>query len=271
MAGFPIVSLGSLVGTYDACEVLIPQFEIDEYYQGDEDKAQQSYKDRYPLANSNNYLTTFSVLPNNLNSTTGTQTTWKKSNGFYNLNDFYSELKQMLSIKSIRIDAFYVIDILDYFFVFGSTASVSSVKNSYVNLPNTTVLGNSFRLNYSLIMENMYFNFPKIKSIGNYFLCNKNSISRIYFNIENLEQLSIVGPEKGVFRGCEGTIKIYSTSDTTTLFGKLLEVKDNHETTTATLIDSGTCTISFFDVRYWSKYENQTGLDVGLLEGSNLR
>ena len=35
MRGFPIVSLGSLVGTFDACEVLIPQFEVDEYYQGE--------------------------------------------------------------------------------------------------------------------------------------------------------------------------------------------------------------------------------------------
>ena len=261
MRGFPIVSLGSLVGTYDACEVLIPQFEIDEYYQGDGGEAQQSYRERYPVANSNNYLTTFSILPNNLDSTTGTQTTWKQSNGFYNVNDFYSEITQMLSIKLIRIDAFYVIDISDYFFVFGNTASVSSVENSYVNLPNTTVLGNSFRLNFSLVMENMYFNFPKIKFIGEYFLCNKNSISRIYFNIENLEQLNIVGPTKGVFRSCEGTIEIYSTSDTTTLMNKLLEVKDNSETTLVTLINSGTCTLSEFDLRYWDLWQNSSGSD----------
>ena len=65
MAGFPIVSLASLVGTYDACEVLIPQFEIDEYYMGDEAIGKQAWSGRYPTAMSAGYIKSINVYPNN--------------------------------------------------------------------------------------------------------------------------------------------------------------------------------------------------------------
>ena len=46
MRGFPIVSLASLVGSYYACEVLIPEFEVDQYFGG------YSSKERYIISTS---------------------------------------------------------------------------------------------------------------------------------------------------------------------------------------------------------------------------
>ena len=61
--------------------------------------------------------------------------------------------------------------------------------------------------------------------------------------------------------------------DIKTLVSKLNASVFNDETypSNVIFIEGQKCSFMDFDTRYWSKYENETGLDVGLLEGSNLR
>ena len=87
MAGFPIVSLGAITSSIDTyveytphnASIVIPQFEVDEYFNGNETLVINKYSGGYYLSN---YVESITIKPNNINASTGVQSIITGSNGF---------------------------------------------------------------------------------------------------------------------------------------------------------------------------------------------
>ena len=264
MRGFPIVGLGSLVGSYDACKVLMPQFEVDQYFEGDEERAIQIYKERYPTAVSNNYIKSYTVYPNNLELSEGTQSTVNYSFGFTFLisSDYYGIFNKLNNISLYRVDSFYTTTLFNAFmnrpnltFLYTNYISV------HVNLPNILHLGHGSAFNSGSKVKNVFINSPKAQDIGNHFLHYNTTITDLYMNTPNITQSTgsnmLLNTNKGETKG------IYLHSLTTSDINRLYSLIDSQkDTTSATNLYKGTtCTYSDFDVRYWSEEQNNAGSD----------
>ncbi len=255
MRGFPIVSLGSLVGTYDACEVLIPQFEVEEYFEGDEERVIQIYKERYPTAVSNNYIKSYTVNPNNLELSEGTQSTVNYSYGFRyeTIASFYGIFNKLNNISLYRVDSFYTTLFNCFMVKTGLFLSYTNYISVYVNLPNIINIGTNSGISSASKVKNVFINSPKANDIGDYFLLYNTTITDLYMNAPNITQ--ITGERLLVQTGVGETTGIYLHSLTTSDINRLYTlINNNRYTLTATNLYKGTtCTYSDFDVRYWSE------------------
>ena len=261
MAGFPIVSLASLVGTYDACEVLIPQFEIDEYYMGDEAIGKQAWSGRYPTAMSAGYIKSINVYPNNINSTTGVASVITTSQGFLHFENYYSpNLELLMNVNNLRVDAFYNIFFGWPFFGFGQASNnVNVIENLYINSPNVVQIDNGMDLNISLYINNIYFNFPKVKTIGTLLSWNRYTKTLNFNYSSNL--LESVGLNSFVFWDYQETI-INTTfnGNVVELFGKL-KTSQSAESYVVLKCGVNDLPLSEFDIRYWDIWQNSSGSD----------
>ena len=269
MAGFPIVSLGSLVGiSYSNCNVLMPQFEVDQYYQGDEERAIQTYKDRYSNAVIAGYIKNYTVYPNNLQLSEGAQSSVGYSYGFYfynNISDYYGLSFKFNSISTYRVDSFYGTKLADwdyYCFMLNAlqTFTYSNYVSIYINLPNIDDLENGSGFSSRSKVKNVFINSPKAKDIGNQFLRWNTTITDLYMNVPNIAQ--ITGSDMLQETNGGETKGIYLHSLTSSDINRLYTLIYYKRSSTSTNLYKGTtCTYTDFDVRYWSEEQNSTGSD----------
>ncbi len=268
MRGFPIVSLGSLVGSYNACEVLIPQFEVDQYFEGDEDKTIQCYKKRYPTVVSKDFIKSYTVNPNNLEMSEGAQSTVNPSYGFYFQTEaeYYGIQNKLENISLYRVDSFYVTalysDGLTNFMINNlRTFAYINYVSIYVNLPNITKLGIQNSFSSGSKVNEVFINSPKANDIGNLFLRYNTTITDLYMNTPNITEITgsylLYGTNKGETTG------IYLHSLTTSDINRLytLIYNNRYKLSATNLYKGTTCTYSDFDVRYWSEEQNNSGSD----------
>ena len=262
MRGFPIVSLGSLVGTQTNCNVLIPQFEVDQYFEGDEDKTIQCYKERYPTAVSNNYIKSYTVNPNNLELSEGAQSTVNNSFGFGFLPacDHYGIFNKFNNISLYRIDSFYITLFNSFMYKYEQTFSYTNYISVYVNLPNIINLGDANGFNSGSKVKSVFINSPKAQDIDIHFLIWNTTINDLYMNTPNITEITgtnlLARTNKGETTG------IYLHSLTTSDINRLYTLIYNKRASDATnLYKDTTCTYTDFDVRYWSEEQNNTGSD----------
>ena len=279
MRGFPIVSLGALLGGWSVCQLISPQFEYDEYYG---DKLHDLYynvyyKDAFEL----NYLKSFEILPNNLNAIEGTSNYLLTfSIGFdgrlFNTTSspmvVYRNNEKFLNIKNIRIDSFYLTSIM-YSFFFNTNYDSYEVdnfnENIYINAPNLNEIENRFSLVTLGKVNNLYFNLPNIVKIGADYLTYDVVQNNFYMNMKKLNYV-----EKGNFGGYNNKERyIISTSlvENSRLFNIFSStLLGNNANNTSFIIPKSeiilvpgntTCTYTDFDVRYWSEEQNNTGSD----------
>ena len=267
MRGFPIVSLGSLVGTETNCNVLIPQFEVDQYFKGDAERAIQIYKERYPTAVSNNYIKSYTVNPNNLELSEGTQSTVNYSFGFYfhEVSNYYGIRNKLDSISLYRVDSFYGTTLSDcdyYSFMMNyySNYIYSNYVSIYVNLPNIINIGINSGFSSGSKVKEVYINSSKANDIADFLLRYNTTITDLYMNTPNITEIT---GHLLLFNTNNGeTTGIYLHSLTTSDINRLYTLIDNNRATTATnLYEGTTCTYTDFDVRYWSEEQNSSGSD----------
>ena len=264
MRGFPIVSLGSLVGTFDACKVLMPQFEVDEYFDSDVEANTEFYKQRYSLQVSYGWI---SEYPNNLDSTSGTMNSLASSSGINGYYNRYGEYKKVQKLKNIRVDSFYSLRIDSEFLAYGKAAqNETPIEELVINAPYVKYVGGYFNLNISKEINQIKLNLPKVEEIG-IFLRYERKVEDIYLNIN--ESVNFIGHIAQDWPIGETLIHVTDASQLSNIVNIFNTQK--HATCMTTFMPGEVCSLSDFDLRYWSTYENETGLDVGLLEGSNLR
>ena len=268
MRGFPIVSLGSLVGSRSKCMVLMPQFEVDQYYQGDEEQTIQTYKERYPTAVSSGWIKSYTVNPNNLEMTEGTQSTVSLSYGFYLNNGLgYYEIRNKLeNISLYRVDSFYVTTLYQYGLISfmtktSKTFAYSNYVSIYINLPSILEIGYNNGFSSGSKVNEVFINSPKTQDVYDNFLFNNTTITDLYMNAPNITEITGTNLLLSTNRG--ETTGIYLHSLTTSDINRLYTlIYNNRYTSSATNLYKGTtCTYSDFDIRYWSEEQNSTGSD----------
>ena len=246
----------------------MPEFEVDQYFEGDEERAIQIYKERYPTAVSNNYIKSYTMNPNNLELSEGTQSTVKGSFSFQlnsNVSDNYGIRNKLDNISIYRVDSFYVTtlsnnDSINFMFNTKTSFSYSNYVSIYVNLPNIINLGPRYSFSNQRRVKEVYINSPKANDIGDYFLEYNTTITDLYMNAPNITQITdsntLMSTNKGETTG------IYLHSLTTSDINRLYTLIYNKRASNATNLYKGTtCTYSDFDVRYWSEEQNNSGFD----------
>ena len=263
MRGFPIVSLGALLGGWIVCQLISPQFEIDEYYMGDEAIGKQAWSGRYPTAMSAGYIKNYTVNPNNLELSEGTQSSLGYSYGFdlYNNSIYFGIKNKLENISLYRIDSFYTTTLFNSFMnKYDQTFLYTNYISIYVNLPNILHLGHGSAFSSGSKVKNVFINSPKAQDIGPHFLANGTTITDLYMNAPNITQ--ITGSYMLAFTNKGETTGIYLHSLTTSDINRLYTLIYNKRAPDATnLYKDTTCTYSDFDVRYWSEEQNNTGSD----------
>ena len=266
MAGFPIVSLGSLVGSYEACEVLIPQFEIDEYYMRDETIGKQAWSGRYPTAVKNNYIKKYIVEPNNLKLSSGEMSSINYSGDFmYNENQSYSIVAKFNKIKFYRIDSFFVTSFEQYGFYWfmynwQNNSVYSDVVEIRINIPNIKDFGEAASFSSVSKSTKVYINAPNAVNTGLYFLRYNQKMRYLYLNTPSLSKSRGGTLIYSNTNNIGTTVRIYSTTEneTSRLYSLLNGSKGDYA---ATLYKGGTCSLSEFDIRYWDLWQNNAGSD----------
>ena len=118
MRGFPIVSLGAITTSVDTyveytpynATIVIPDFEVEEYFFGNKSAAFNKYKGGYYQSS---YVDSVEIKPNNLNLKVGSQSIINGSYGFlfndtqeWN-NHIYSNETKIENLEKYRIDSYY--------------------------------------------------------------------------------------------------------------------------------------------------------------------
>ena len=142
------------------------------------------------------------------------------------------------------------------------------MQKLYANLPNLVNIYSGFNLLVAKNMINIMLNMPKLLSCNSQFFYTSRNLANLYINAPRWISVS----EKNFFYDTNWNgkfVNIYGFSSENN--NKIINLFNKYKYSNVTFVNAGTCSIDVFDIRYWSKYENETGLDVGLLEGSNLR
>ena len=303
MRGFPIVSIGTMTsnatfadGVVNNSFIVAPQFELDEYFSGSKSNLDNYYRNKQ-YANFSANIESITVNPNNLDSITGEMSKTIASQGFRYFNS-YNIAEKSVNVQFTRIDCFYLTKVDLGFMALGApTKKTQIVKHTYVNLPNTLYIKVNFNLLLSTNMYNIYLNIPKCISIGNYLFHQHRIVNNLYFNVS--DSLTFGIDCCGFFTDYTMTVnstlnnvsslvqKLRNSMNNTGNYPSLVKFKVSSlvQKLRNSMNNTGnypslvkfkegkvvTDIVKTFDLRYWSKYENETGLDVGLLEGSNLR
>ena len=286
MAGFPIVSLGAITWDgnieqeqqhYNSAKMVVPQFACDEYYNSDDTLIEKAYREHYKNASDNNKIVSFTVEPNNIDVSNGEMSLVNYSIGFDLYStwaNFYGNANKLKKIESYRVDSFYIINIKNFFF-YGTKNK--GTENLYFNAPHLLIAENGFSLAIARNVEHVYLNIPKLEKIGTEFLSRERQIQNIHFNASSLTS---IGDNVMFLYYSEMNINISGTQQTDIQNQKIFNLLNEHiqdeegeggKPYVTLILSLETENLRDFDIRYWSKYENETGLDVGLLEGSNLR
>ena len=278
MRGFPIVSIGTMTSNSPYVNagvsnsfIVAPQFELDEYFSGNKTSLENYYRNKQYAEFSSN-IESITVNPSNLDSTTGEMSNTIASQGFRNFNS-YSIGEKSANVRFARLDCFYLKQVDSLLFALGApTTKTQVVEHTYVNLPNVLNINTNFNLQLSINMYNVYLNIPKCNSIGIYLFHQHRIINNLYFNA--LDSLTFGIDNCGSFT--DYTMTVNSTlNNVSTLVQKLRNSINNTGLYPSSVkFTEGkvvTDIAKTFDIRYWTAYENETGLDIGLLEGSNLR
>ena len=274
MRGFPIIGIARITSSTQTTPpkdsfMVIPKFVCDEYYLGNEAATINSYKNYYLDEVSLDYVKSVTIKENNINLTSGTQTSVTYSSGFsgtfYGTNGSYGIFAKLMQIRNIRIDSFYCSGVGYQFFAthVGLQNIINTLNNLYINMPNSLSDGSQFALNIpTMQIESISLNMPKHTLTNGLFLNNDTKTENLYLNLGNFNNM---GQNKNNFAAWNGNVNVYSlksSAETTRLIN--LFNSNKAPGCTATFINAGTCSLSEFDIRYWDLWQNTTGKDSGL-------
>ena len=265
MAGFPIISLSSLTGTYyDDCHIIMPEFEVEEFYSNKSELAIKSWQNRYLYAYQTNLIKSIDVLPNNLQSTNGITTNYDTSFGFTSShNNEYKNDEKYQNITNFRVDSFYVQNINRHFFEENRENYRSNITNIHMNLPNATSLSNWVNLS-SFYIDNLYINVPKLVGIGMYFLQVDKKMKNMYINVINTVTMGSDAFEDWT----NSPVNIYTTLgfDKSNELKSIFDIQKNdvgvgNGSNAVFVAKSETISIEDFDLRYLDLWQNESGSD----------
>ena len=187
------------------------------------------------------------------------------TNGQMGSSIYYSTGIKEFNITNIRFDGFYTKYIKDYLYYFlrNSSKTFEVVKNMYINLPNLLEISRDVDFYFQFDTTNIYLNVPKTLRMNNYTFAFERKLQNINLNAPLLRDIAY-----GQFRYMyPNVIKVNATENTivelTRLFTENVYIENG--TPLIPIFEEGVLlNLSAFDLRYWSKYENETGIDVGL-------
>ena len=261
MAGFPIVSIGrvttdeasyTIPDPYYNVHMICPQFVYDEYYSTN---TETIYRNKYSFLNSNGYIKSFTILPNN---PIGTSTLITFSRGFRFGNE-YGNMEKLRNINNLRLDSFYVIEIDHDFFWIDNQTNSNYVHDLIVNLPNIVFIGNAFDLMISNNIYRLCFNAPKLNTVNILFLSLDKGLQNIILNTPTSFLYNTVF--RNNFHLCKGTIVIYSSKNNVNDFVLQFTQSIHIDSSVSFIANNTIAEYNVFDVRYWSKEQNNSGSD----------
>ena len=280
MRGFPIVSLGAITSSVDTyvektphnATIVIPEFEVEEYFSGNKTSAINKYSGGYY---SSNYVESIAIKPNNINASTGDQSIITGSYGFSFddtqiwINNVYGVKTKVDKIEKYRIDSFYCTSFRHNFLWHSggqnSKNDYKKDKNIYINVPNLLMFGYHHTFSISLYTEKLYLNIPKIQDFSNCLFNSLNETLEIIFNLIFTNQ-----PMTNVGINAEGNYTISTTSLSNTnlvysaLFNNRCVPPDMYFFRGQMFLGRSNVPLSEFDIRYWDLWQNTTGKDSGL-------
>ena len=282
MRGFPIVSLGAITTSVDTyveytphnSAIVIPEFEVEEYFSGNKTSAINKYSGGYYQSS---YVDSVEIKPNNLNLKVGLQSIIYGSYGFL-FNDsqqwdnhIYSNETKIENLEKYRIDSYYCMSFESLFFWHADSNSslndINKNKTIFINVPNLQRFTMHHTFSISIFTEKIYLNIPKITDFGSYLFNSLSESIELNFNV-NLNSQSALAVGANV----KGNWTISST-----ILASASKIKDLLYENRAIFVTSpnlnfiGSMTVgrdnvplSEFDIRYWDLWQNTTGKDSGL-------
>ena len=258
MRGFPIISLPSLTGTYyNDCHIIIPEFEVKEYFISDEEVAKNNWLSKYSEANMMGYIKNLEVKPDNLKIVVGQMSKIVASDGFY-FSTPYGDIEKALSIKEMRVDSFYLYYLNHHFyqseFILGTR-----IDNLYFNLPNVITIQTGFNLSLYEGIDNIYLNIPRAILINNFNLDGPHKVETINLNYDR----NLLKMEAPSFSNWPLQITIINCTN----IGNIDEILNKYESSKnenalVTFVKgTGSLDLSEFDIRYWDIWQNESGTD----------
>ena len=279
MRGFPIVSLGAITTSVDTyveytphnATIVIPDFEVEEYFFGNKSAAINKYKGGYYQSS---YVDSVEIRPNNLSLKEGSQSIIYGSYGFlfddnelWN-NRIYSNETKIENLEKYRIDSYYCLSFESLFFwQSNSNSSLNDInknKTIFINVPNLQRFTIHHTFSISIFTEKIYLNIPKITDFGSYLFNSLSESIELNFNV-NLNSQSALAVGDNV----KGNWTISST-----ILASASKIRDFLYENRAIFVTqpdwsfNGSMTvgrddvsIEEFDIRYWDIWQNESGSD----------
>ena len=279
MRGFPIVSLGAITTSVDTfvsytphnATIVIPDFEVEEYFFGNKSAAFNKYKGGYYQSS---YVDSVEIKPNNLNLKVGSQSIINGSYGFL-FNDtqiwdnhIYSNETKIENLEKYRIDSYYCLSFEPLFFWHAdSNSSLNDINKNkiiFINVPNLQRFTKHHTFSISIFTEKLYLNIPKITDFGTHLFNQLDESIELNFNV-NLNSQSALAV--GVYAKGNWTISstiLASASKLRDLLyeNRLISVTEPNLNFTGTMtVGRDDVPLSEFDIRYWDIWQNNAGSD----------
>ena len=279
MRGFPIVSLGAITSSTDTffsvtphnATIVIPDFEVEEYFFGNKSVAFNKYKGGYYQSS---YVDSVEIKPNNLSLKVGSQSIISGSYGFL-FNDttpwdnhIYSNETKIENLEKYRIDSYYCLSFEPLFFwhspAQNSKNDYKKDKNIYINVPNLLMFGYHHTFSISLYTEKLYLNIPKLTDFSSQLFNSLDESIELNFNVNLNSQSALL---VGSYAKGNWTISSTILASASKIKDLLYENRAIFVTeSTANFIGSMTVgrnnvPLSEFDLRYWDLWQNESGSD----------
>ena len=279
MRGFPIVSLGAITSSTDTfvpytpnnATIVIPDFEVEEYFFGNKSAAFDKYKGGYY---QRSYVDSVEIKPNNLNLKVGSQSIITGSFGFlFNEteiwdNHIYSNETKIENLEKYRIDSYYCMSFEPLFFWQCNTNSslndINKNKTIFINVPNLQRFTKHHTFSISIFTEKLYLNIPKITDFGLNLFNQLDESIELNFNVNLNSQSALL---VGVYAKGNWTISSTILASASKIKDLLYEnrhlsvTKPNTNFTGSMTVGRDDVSLEEFDIRYWDLWQNESGSD----------
>ena len=279
MRGFPIVSLGAITSSTDTfvsytpnnATIVIPDFEVEEYFFGNKSAAFDKYKGGYY---QRSYVDSVEIKPNNLNLKVGSQSIITGSFGFlFNEteiwdNHIYSNETKIENLEKYRIDSYYCLSFEPLFFWHCNTNSslndIKKTKTIFINVPNLQRFKKHHAFSISIFTEKLYLNIPKLTDFGSHLFNQLDESIELIFNVKLNSQSALA---VGVYAKGNWTISSTMLASASKIKDLLYEnrvisvTQPNLNFTGSMTVGRDNVPLSEFDIRYWDLWQNESGSD----------
>ena len=279
MRGFPIVSLGAITTSVDTyvkytphnATIVIPDFEVEEYFFGNETLAINKYSGGYYQSS---YVDSVEIKPNNLSLKEGSQSIIYGSYGFlFDDNELwdnriYSNETKIENLEKYRIDSYYCLSFESLFFwqsnSYSSLNDINKNKTIFINVPNLQRFTIHHTFSISIFTEKLYLNIPKITDFGSYLFNALSESIELNFNV-NLNSQSALAV--GVYAKGNWTISSTNLASASKIrdflyTNRVVSVTQPNTNFTGSMkVGRDDVSIEEFDLRYWDLWQNNSGSD----------